>query len=186
MRRPSRAVIWRRRAVALLVLLAVVALVAWGITAAVRALGSGSAPQAAPSPTSTAPVDPGPCAPEDLGVDVVPSVGATGATVSFAVTLTNDGKAACLADAGRSSLALTVRSGTDRVWASDDCPAEPSSRPLLLDVGDTAEAAVTWNGRRSAAGCPSGQGSSGPGSYRVEASVDGEQVPGSGTSFSIG
>ena len=171
---------------ALLILLTVIALVVWGITAAVRALSAGSEAAAAPTPTETAPADPGPCEPDDVEVDVAPSVAATGSPVTFAITLTNDGDVACLADAGRSSLVLTIESGTDRVWSSGDCVAEPDSRPLLLDVDDSTETKMTWNGKRSEVGCPSGLETSGAGSYRVQTSLDGARVPGATASFSIG
>ncbi|MFH5821971.1 hypothetical protein [Georgenia sp. AZ-5] len=186
-RRPSRATIIRRRIVALLILLAVAALVVWGVSAAVRALvGDREIAVAEATPTPTGPTDPGPCEPRDLEADLTPAASGTGQPVTFTLTLTNDGAAACLTDAGRGSLVVTVRSGSDRVWSSADCVGEAAPRELLLDTGDSTETKLTWNGSRSAAGCAGGQGAAREGTYRAEATLDGASLQGADATFSLG
>lgn len=186
-RRPSRKVIIRRRIVALVILLAVIALLVWGITAVVGLLRGGDASAAeevTAAETTTGPVDPKPCQSRDLEVDLAPSAAAAGKPVSFDVTLRNTSQTACLADAGREALVLTVSSGEDRVWSSADCPAGPAERKLLLDAGDTAKATVTWDGTRSAQGCSGGQRAAG-GTYQVMASLDGAMLPGAEATFTL-
>lgn len=169
-------------------LLAVLALVVWGVVAGIRALrGVASADAVEPAPeTTTGPVDPTACAPRDLQVDLTPSVGGPGEPVAFAVALVNDGEVPCLVDAGTAALVFTVTSGSDRVWSSGDCAAEPAERRLLLDAGDRAETTLAWSGGRSAPGCPDGQGSSGPGTYRVEAELGGALLEGATATFARG
>jgi hypothetical protein len=200
-------VIWRRRIVALIVLLALVAGVVWGVSALVRTLtaqgaetdtsaqgsaaaasaednaGQDSAPSAGADEQEPAgPVDPGKCSPRDLDVRLSAT---PGQPTSFAVTLTNRAEVACLLDAGAASLVLTVHSGEDRVWSSGDCVAEPAERELLLDSGDSTETAIQWDGTRSAKGCPGGQGAAQPGSYRVAATLGGASLPAADTSFTF-
>ncbi|KAE8764346.1 hypothetical protein [Georgenia thermotolerans] len=188
-RRPSRAVIIRRRIVALLILLAVIALLVWGVTAVVGLLTGGddapAAEQVTAAETETGPVDPQPCQSRDLEVDLAPTAAAAGKPVTFDVTLRNTSQAACLADAGRETLVLTVSSGEDRVWSSADCPAEPAKRALLIDSGDTVKTTLTWDGSRSAQGCPGGQRAAGGGTYRVTASLDGAMLPGAEATFTL-
>ena len=200
--------IWRRRIVALLVLLALVAGVVWGVSALVRTLtaqgaeadtasaedagASAAASAADDSAASSAgvaaqeepagPVDPGKCSPRDLDVRLSAT---PGQPTSFAVTLTNRGEVACLLDAGAASLVLTVHSGEDRVWSSGDCVAAPEERELLLDAGDSTETEIRWDGTRSAKGCPGGQGAAQPGSYRVAATLGGASLPAADTSFTL-
>jgi hypothetical protein len=170
------------------VVLAVLALVVWGIVAGIGALREAASTDVVePAPeTSSGPVDPTACAPRDLEVELTPSVGGAGEPVAFAVVLVNDGEVACLVDAGRAALVLTVTSGSDRVWSSGDCAAEPAQRRLLLDAGDSAETTLTWSGTRSAPGCTGGQGSSGAGTYRVEAELDGALLQGATATFARG
>ncbi|TRW44743.1 hypothetical protein FJ693_12200 [Georgenia yuyongxinii] len=164
------------------------ALVVWGVVAGIGALrGAANAAPVAPSPaTSTGPVDPTECAPRDLQVELTPAVGGSGQPVTFAVGMVNEGEVACLVDAGRAALVLTVTSGSDRVWSSGDCAAEPAERRLLLDAGDRAETTLTWSGARSAPGCAGGQGSSGAGTYRVEATMGGALLGGATATFARG
>ncbi|GAA1653797.1 hypothetical protein [Georgenia ruanii] len=188
-RRPSRAVIIRRRIVALVILLAVIALLVWGVTAVVGLLRGGddapAAEELAAAETTTGPVDPQACQSRELEVDLAPSATAAGRPVSFDVTLRNTSQAACLVDAGRAALVLTVSSGEDRVWSSADCPAEPAERELLLDAGDTATTTLTWDRTRSAQGCPGGQRAAGGGTYQVMASLGGAMLPGAEATFTL-
>ncbi len=182
--------IWRRRILALLVLLALVVGVVLGVGALVRMLSAQGAETleagSTPADEQTGPVDPGPCTPADMDATVSTEAGTAGEPVTFALTLTNAGDAACLVDAGSAALVLTVHSGDDRVWSSGDCAAEPTVRELLLDAGDATETTLTWKGSRSAAGCPSGQGAATAGTYRVQTSLDGAALDGAREVFTLG
>lgn len=204
--------------VALVILLALVAGVVWGVSALVRMLTAQGAEPVATSAAASAgsedpgtaagrsatgssgassaqagagpekpagPVDPEGCSPRDLDVTMSAQPGSGGPT-TFALTLQNDADVACLVDAGASSLVLTVHSGEDRVWSSGDCVAEPATRELLLDAGDSTETTIRWDGTRSAKGCTGGQGTAQPGSYRVSATLGGASLPAATTTFTLG
>ena len=65
-----------------------------------------------------------------------------GAGMSIEATLTNEGGDACLLDIGGASLGAVINSGDQTVWTSTTCPAEPTERPLLVDVGESARATM--------------------------------------------
>ncbi|MFC7407050.1 hypothetical protein [Georgenia alba] len=188
-RRPSKAVIRRRRIVALVILLALVGGLVWG-GVALAGLASGwvgdlladdAETTEAPTEEDTLPPNPGRCAPADLDATLAST--AAGEGTDFAMSFTNDGQDPCLLDTGSASLVLTVHSGDDRVWSSADCPAGAAEHLLLLDSGDTVDEALSWGGTRSEPGCPGNQSVAGSGTYRVEASLGGAQLRGTESSF---
>ena len=88
----------------------------------------------------------------NVAVDA-PKETTVGAGMSIEATLTNEGGDACLLDIGGASLGAVINSGDQTVWTSTTCPAEPTERPLLVDVGESARASLTWSGMSTAAGC---------------------------------
>jgi len=88
----------------------------------------------------------------NVAVDA-PKETTVGAGMSIEATLTNEGGDACLLDIGGASLGAVINSGDQTVWTSTTCPAEPTERPLLVDVGESAHASLTWSGMSTAAGC---------------------------------
>ncbi len=192
--RPDPAVYRRRR----LVLAAVALLVLVGLVLGVSALvgGDGGAegdsddaapvaagattpsatptPSPTPVPTVTVGFEPTACAPGALTVtgSSVADTYAPGAIVVFSLTLTNAGPVPCLVDGGSATVGVVVTSGQDRVWASVDCPAGRTERPLLLDAGAVENVSVAWDQVRSAPGCPAEQAAAQPGTYRAVATVD--------------
>jgi hypothetical protein len=95
---------------------------------------------------------------------------------TFQVVVKNTSAAACAVDFGSAAASLTITDAhNDHVWASDDCPR--GSADALVEVpgdGQTMRT-VTWDLERSAAHCatPSGATSAKPGTYLVEAKVNG-------------
>ncbi len=181
-RRPPN-VYWRRRVVALVLLVVVLALVVWGVTALVGALRgddpAADAPtgsvadagdtegSAATAPTTQAGTGTGT---EAQGEGEVPACGADttavvatadaasyalGATAVLGMTITNTGTVPCTLDAGSAALELLVVSGEDRIWSSDDCQEAPENRPTTVEPGEAGMLAssVEWPLARSAEGC---------------------------------
>ncbi|MDD9207749.1 hypothetical protein PU560_14935 [Georgenia sp. 10Sc9-8] len=207
-RRPSKAVYRRRRLVALLILLAVLALLVWGVSAVVGMVtdrGPGDAVAAestqatdpgtadAPQPDGGAAASAAPadetgereaetCAPDavDTEVDSPAGVG-PGEPVLFRLTLTNTGEEPCLLDTGDASLAVTAHLGEERVWSSADCAAGRAGREVLLEAGSSTTARVPWDKSRSASGCPAGQERAPAGTYQVMTSHDGAGIGAEGT-----
>lgn len=168
---PAR-VYWVRRAVVLVVLVAVVTVVYLGLRAV---LGGGDDPQVPATVTdteSTAPPEAAAgtpvCDPASLGVALAADATTypSGAQPTFTVSLTNNGSVACLIDAGEAQRQLLVTSGSDRIWASTDCaPADPLQ--LLLAPEQTDERQVQWDRNRSVEGCATGQSAALPGTYQA-------------------
>lgn len=194
--RPSPAVYRRRRLVALLVLLLLVAGAVWGVSVLLG--GRGSAGAAAPATTAAADGtetteapssgEVVPCVAENMATTLVlePTTPAVGAGVRFQVNLRNSGELPCLVDAGPASLVAAVSSGADPVWSSAHC-ADDATHELLLDAGAETAVTVSWNGRRSAPGCPGDQREAAAGTYRVTLSLGGEPLdPERGRVFTVG
>jgi len=197
----------RRRIVVGVLALAVLVAIVIGVTSLVGGGGTDAgdaAPNAAaatpastrtatasptPVPTVTVGFEPTACAPGALEVIGTGSADAyaTGASIAFSLTVTNVGPVPCLVDGGTANLGVIVTSGEDRVWASTDCPAGEAERPLLLDTGAVERVAVRWDQVRSAPGCPGGQPSALPGTYRAVGTLDGGRTaaPGWETIFLI-
>lgn len=158
-------VYWRRRVVTAVLAVVVVALLGWGIGAAVGALRGGEDPTTAPPPTETSepPADPAETTPASStvaestdaestaqGEGEVPACGegtavvatadaasyALGGTAKLGMTITNTGTDPCTLDAGSAALELLVVSGEDRIWSSDDCQEGAESRPSTVEPGE--------------------------------------------------
>jgi len=196
----------RRRIVVGVLALAVLVAIVIGVTSLVGGGGAGAddAPNAAgatptatrtatasptPVPTVTVGFEPTDCVPGALEVigTAAAEAYAAGSSIAFSLTVTNVGPVPCLVDGGTTNLGVIVTSGEDRVWASTDCPAGEAERPLLLDTGAVERVTVRWDQVRSAPGCPAGQPSALPGTYRAVATLDGGRTaaPGWETIFLI-
>ncbi|WP_413452044.1 hypothetical protein AA0Y32_12940 [Georgenia phoenicis] len=176
--RPSAAVYRRRRLVALLLLLLVVAGVVWGVTALLGSRDATPAATADPTEESTGAPEPSPgevAACEGADVEADFAIEPTAAEVGAEVTVRNTGDAPCLLDAGPGTLVASVTSGNDAVWSSAHCAGDATNK-LLLDAGGTTPVTVTWDGHRSAEGCPGGQPQAGPGTYRLALELAGDPL----------
>jgi len=107
----------------------------------------------------------------ELKVDPASTTVAAGSSLEVPITVTNEGKVQCLVDVGNSSMQMTVTSGDDTVWSTDQCPANPEEHQVLLAPGATEKDAITWSGTRSDEGCPKDAPAAEPGTYQVEVSV---------------
>ncbi len=172
----SHAVLVRRRLTVLAALATVVLVVVFGVRGV---LGSGSAaplPGEKTTPPEPAAVVAGPpqhCVARDVGLEISTATTSVqvGKPVMFTVVITRAGSRPCLLDGSDAGRAVTITSGTDRVWSSADCPGD--ERMLLMGRGDRDQTTVTWNGSRSAAGCPGGQPVATPGVYTVVVALAG-------------
>jgi hypothetical protein len=183
-RLPAR-VYWVRRFVVLGIPLLLVVLVVW----LVAGRGSGGDTPAAASAQTTSP-EPSPsktpgmpeCTADHLELAIIAAAVSfpAGASPTFALTITNTGTEPCLVDAGEAHRALVITSGSDRIWANQDClAAGTESRLLLLAPGDEGRDTqqVTWNRDRSAPGCPAGLPTPGAGTYSLAFDLAGATTP---------
>ncbi|GAA2242778.1 hypothetical protein GCM10010401_14630 [Rarobacter faecitabidus] len=166
----------RRRAVALVIVIALLVLIIWGISAIVTAI-RGSGDEAAPSRQAASPSQSGeqtPGAPAECAADDIElSVSAANATyslggeVDFAVGISSKSKSPCLVNGSDASRVLTIRSGNDAIWSSGDC-ADDAARDLLMSEGSKDSQTITWKMTRSAPGCEKVKGKLRAGTYRAQ------------------
>ncbi|NLI17919.1 MAG: hypothetical protein GX427_03800 [Actinomycetales bacterium] len=184
-RRPGRAVLWRRRAVALLVVFALLGGAVWGVMWLVgyvrETVSSARAAEASATPTGPSTAQPVACDPAALEWALALDGGAAGSRVTFTLDVVNGSAVSCLVDAGP-SLVLTVVSGEDRIWSNADCSGGEEVR-LLLGPGDATQRAVVWNGQRSVPGCGAVDSPVLPGTYQVGLAYAGSEVAEASTVF---
>ncbi|MCX2733714.1 hypothetical protein OOZ19_26015 [Saccharopolyspora sp. NFXS83] len=160
-----REVYWRRRALAIGVILLVIALVLWGVAVLAGALAperntAEPAPQAAPSPAqphgapapAAAPPPPPPCADQDLRLAAEP-VDATypaGEPIALRMILTNASSKPCVRDTNRTlrEIVVSTSDGT-RFWSSNDCQVETTNETPLLEPGESVRNEIEWTGAAS-------------------------------------
>lgn len=114
----------------------------------------------------------GVCDPAKL--DVVPALRKVdgGGRVALRMQLTStDGT--CTWRVSRDALVVKITSGTDRIWSSQDCPASIATQDVVVRPNGEkpTQVDVTWNGRRSHVGCPSGTAWADIGYYHVVAAA---------------
>lgn len=186
---------WMRRAGVLGAALLVLLLLVWiwpdgGEDTLEPAASPTSSPTAAPPPvdptaTPTPSAGEQPCTDDALEVRASADKDsyARGAPVALTLTVKNTGAVPCRRALGQGAVELVVTSGSDRIWSSDDCAPGGEPGEELLAPGDESTARATWSGTRSAPGCPEGQATAQPGTYRVTGRVGELRVP--GESFQI-
>lgn len=175
-------VYWRRRLAVVVGLVVVLALVVTLLVVVLPGLlgGDEKTTGAAPGPATSASTpaassEPVACTPAQLGVAVTADAGsyAAGVLPAFAVAITNTSSTSCTVDAGEAQRELLITSGSDRIWSSRDCPAEPASRLLLLQGGGRDDQTITWQRIRSGEGCAPDLPAPRPGTYNAVVSVGG-------------
>jgi len=84
---------------------------------------------------------------------------------TFHLSLINGAPVTCLVEVTAANFELKIYSGTDRIWSSRDC--DTSVKPVTKRVASqqAVEWKMTWNGRRSKAGCKNRAETPKPGTY---------------------
>ena len=174
--------LWPRRIVTGLGLILIVALIVWGVVAAVRAIAGAfsadPAPQSAPQSvvqsgaldasgytlkggqeatadgllTDGTTIDIPACLDRDITATVNASPVASGSAMPVTLTLENRGSVACSTSLTRFNLAVTT--GDHLVYDSSRCAErQQSSTTLLLRPGGTWSGALRWDGYVYTNGC---------------------------------
>jgi len=92
---------------------------------------------------------------------------------NFIITAMNVGDGACKFDLGTKNWSLTVMTGVQRVWNSDDCPSPQVSKVVTLQYLEPVTTTLTWDWVRSKTGCPSSQPTALPGTYTAQVTFTG-------------
>ena len=90
----------------------------------------------------------------------------------FTLSLTNTGSDTCVLDFGPSAFSLTVTSGSDRIWSTDDCAKWVPTQKGKLKAGKAYEFTITWPVARSSAKCTLSKATLGTGTYVANAAFD--------------
>lgn len=115
----------------------------------------------------------GRCADEDVVVTPVVDDAAAGREMQISLTLRTLTATACTWRLTPAHLTVTITSGEDDIWSSSECPRELVRRlaanSIVVRSETTATTSMTWDARRSEAGCPGNTRWAEPGYYRVDA-----------------
>lgn len=195
-RRRHPPAIYRRRRIALLIVLVLIALIVWGITSCVTrgddtastdAAESPSAVTASPSASAeasdegeeaavddAADAEVATCAAGDLSV----SVKTTASTYSFSqqpefvYQVTNVSSVACSANVGTTQQQLVVGSGQAEIWKLTPCIANPADAVEVLQPDEPVSGTVTWDlSFNDGTACTKTRQASTAGTYWVQASI---------------
>jgi hypothetical protein len=211
----TAAVYWRRRFVALLIGLSVLALASWACagvlarsaqarnpaatTSLHRALPSTSAGSTGTEATAGAagPKRTGHTAANGNALrcpagDVVLSLFSGQASFSvrqtpeFEVDVVSTASRPCTFDIGARHLLLQVSAGSSRVWTSADCAEGQASLIAKLSRGVPTVVPIAWNGQHSSPGCPVPGAAASGGPYTATATTTGGAQSSNALTFRIG
>lgn len=190
----ARSTYWKRRALVLVVLVLIVVLLILGLRALLG--GGGNPPTASSNDSASASVSPtesatptestvsastpasaavSACDPGDIMLTATTDKASYPRTTSAQMGMTIQSKATadCTFDVGSKALELTVMSGNDRIWSSDDCQKAGESRIVTVKPADAGKlnSRVEWDLTRSRAGCSTATKSAkvSPGTYTLVA-----------------
>jgi hypothetical protein len=94
---------------------------------------------------------------------------------TFALSLINSGGTACVVTVQPTNFELKIYSGTDRIWSSADCATLLKPMTKTLQSQQPLQWRMSWNGRRSGAGCATRPEIPRPGTYFATAQYAGAQ-----------
>ncbi len=115
-----------------------------------------------------------PCPAGTVVLSLFSSLGSysSGQTPQFQIDVVSTGTAPCTFDIGAKHVVLQISQGKDIVWTSAQCAEGTASLIVTLHRGVPTVESMTWDGRRSSAGCPVPGAAASKGSYTAQA-VDG-------------
>lgn len=158
-------VYWKRRAVVLLGLIAVIVTI---VLIVVRPGSGEPTPTASPTPTTSTSTDPGLSAPAcaDSQLELVAVTDKArynaGETPFVSMTITNTGAAACSIALGSEVEQYVITSGKEQYWSSQNCQTDAAAIDVVLEPGIARSTTpIAWDRTRSPEGC-TGAGSPAP------------------------
>lgn len=125
-------------------------------------------------PTSRAPalaVPDGPCADDDISVTPVITEVVGGRKVPIELDVRTISDEACTWRVSPGHLTLSITSGADDIWSSQQCPAAIPVTDLIVRRAVSTSLTVAWNGKRSDEDCSRLTGWAMPGYYHVAAAA---------------
>ena len=146
---------WRRRAVVLIGLVAIVVVV---LLIVFRPDGTPTSPSSSPKPTDTSTTtstdDAKACDPAQIELAAITDKDGydQGETPQISMSITNTGTDPCTINAGTDAQEYIITSGSDQIWSSRDCQSEPAPAETVLQPGVARSTApFAWDRTRSSA-----------------------------------
>ncbi|HEY0238658.1 MAG TPA: hypothetical protein VGC37_08435 [Friedmanniella sp.] len=93
-------------------------------------------------------------------------------STTFAVSLINGSSKNCYLKVTSSNFTLTIVSGKDKIWSTEDCTAAVPAQSRKLAAQKSLDWKITWNGQRAGSGCSKQRASVKAGYYWAIASFD--------------
>ena len=144
---------WRRRAVVLIGLVAIIVVV---LLIVFRPSGTPTSPASSskPSNTSTSALtdDAEACDPTTIELTAVTDKGGydQGVTPMISMSITNTGTEPCTINGGTDAQEYIITSGSDQIWSSRDCQADPAPAETVLQPAvPRSTAPFPWDRTRS-------------------------------------
>jgi hypothetical protein len=170
--KPAR-VYWMRRLLLLVPLVLVVAFLVY-----VFAFNSADPTPSGESPSPSPTVAPSPCKSANLDLSMVAfkSVKASAEKVTFSVSATNTSTSLCVVEVKPANTTVTIVSGKDRIWSTDDCGDWITPGSQSVAPGAKYDFTVDWQVRRSSADCKVAKDKLKPGYYQVQVDLGGAVI----------
>lgn len=170
--RPSADTYRRRRIIALVLVLSVIAFVWWGVASIVGAISNLFNPPTSSTSETTAPTDANAiaaCVNGTVGIEAVVATKDGTAAASFdpgvnpyiGYKITNNSEVDCTFDVGAATTFYTVTSGAETIWSSKQCTGREAltASVITLKAGETLDSPLSPWARvySSATGCGADQ-----------------------------
>src|SRR5215211_1460059 len=94
---------------------------------------------------------------------------------TFHLSLINGSDHTCTARVTTKNFELTISSGSDRIWSTDDCRSAIDTINRRLGSEHAVAWSLTWDGKRSKSNCRSARETLRPGTYVATATLDGAE-----------
>ncbi|SEP60513.1 hypothetical protein [Microlunatus flavus] len=95
-----------------------------------------------------------------------------GKSAKFSLSLINGSDKSCYAKVTGANFRLTIVSGSDRIWSSEDCPKAVPAQSRKLTPQKSVDWTMRWDGTRSGKGCKERKESPEAGYYWAIANFD--------------
>jgi hypothetical protein len=187
--RPSAETYRRRRIIALVLVIAVIAFVWWGVASIVTGISNLFNPPSTSNSQTTTTDAAAACAPGAITIEAVvankdgsPATSFVAASPYIGYKVTNTSSTDCTFDVGAARTFYTITSGSETIWSSKDCAdrAGLTNKEMVIKAGETLSSPLdTWDMVYSSpeTGCRKVAGqkdvAAGGASYHLQAEVGG-------------
>jgi hypothetical protein len=123
--------------------------------------------QKADDPVTRVAMPSGPCDPSDIAITPSVPKPIAGSDIKLVLDISSLETPACTWRLSGGTMALKITSGNDLIWTSSECPKAIPSQDLVVRQADPTRVRLTWDARRSEAGCPVQTEWALPGTYHL-------------------